>query len=539
MVSIRSGPIRTALLLVTLGAVLAIVCVSSPFDGAQAALTDPEPPAQYEDWDHAYDLSEQELGTTFDVRKEGGGDHDYIKMDFLNPGDIVYIHLDNSRNSSCNVEYSVHDPGRFPIAYHEYDGSGDPNATMRFIATRTGPYYILFGMGFGTSVISVNITVYIDSWVGDGNDRPGEAKEVPHTTVVNGSFGQPSDPADFYKLMLHPSSSLKTFLSFSLSGTGWTGAQWELYNSTGILRQNLSYTQDLLYYGESTEHFEERILEPETYYLRVWCLEGSGDYRLYINIVTYPEDGDDWMEGAQDLMDGQTVNGTLHTKYDRTDHYRIDLVEGDLMELWMDVDDDADLFLLGEDGSKVASSDNWNDESEHISYRVPAGGNGTYYVLVTLSTELDPSPLREISYQLRVVTNLPPEVDEDMAKTYGSWPILEDRVDERILLTDLFFDPEGGPLTFRVVPGHNASRLNVTVTGAQRLRLEPAENASGFVESVTVEAMNGKGTTTRFTIDVAVIAVNDAPVVGHPTAGPPPEVLEFDEDTTGGPWDLL
>ncbi|MCJ2539670.1 MAG: hypothetical protein LN414_00190, partial [Candidatus Thermoplasmatota archaeon] len=151
----------------------------------------------------------------------------------------------------------------------------------------------------------------------------------------------------------------------------------------------------------------------------------------------------------------------------------------------------------------------------------------------------DPFPPREISYKLRVVTNLPPEVDEDMAKTYGSWPMLEDRVDEGILLTDLFFDPEGGPLTFRVVPGHNASRLNVTVTGADRLRLEPAENASGFVESVTVEAMDGRGMTIRFTIDVAVIAVNDAPGVGHPTAGPPPEVLEFDEDTTGGPWDLL
>ncbi|MCJ2540116.1 MAG: PKD domain-containing protein, partial [Candidatus Thermoplasmatota archaeon] len=151
----------------------------------------------------------------------------------------------------------------------------------------------------------------------------------------------------------------------------------------------------------------------------------------------------------------------------------------------------------------------------------------------------DPFPPREISYKLRVVTNLPPEVDEDMAKTYGSWPMLEDRVDEGILLTDLFIDPEGRPLTFRVVPGHNGSRLNVMVTGADRLRLEPAENASGFVESVTVEAMDGRGKTVRFTIDVAVIAVNDAPMAGHPTASPPPEVLEMDEDTTGGPWDLL
>ena len=540
MVSIRFGPTRTALLLVTLGAVLAIVCVLSPSEGAQAALTDPEPPAQYDDHAHAYDMETYELGTTLTIRKEGGGDRDYIKLGFLNLNDVVTVNIDQSMNTSNQVEYWVEDPNLFPIYFYQYNGlPANPIFSFNFAVLINGPYYILHGSGLGTTVISMNITVYTDSWVGDGNDRPEYGEEVHHTKVVDGSFGQPKDPADFYKLLLDPIPSLKTFLSFSLSGTGWTRAHWELYNSCGILRQNLSYTQDALYYGDSTETFGERILEPETHYLRVWCMEGSGDYRLYFNIVTYPEDGDDWMDGAQELVDGQTVNGTIHTKYDASDHYRIDLVEGDLTQLWMDVDDDADIFLLEEGGRWVAGSDNWDDESEHISYKIPPGGSGTYYVRVTMSTELDPFPLREISYQLRVVMNLPPQVDSELARTYGSWPMLEDRVDEGILLTDLFFDPEGGPLSFQVLPGHNASRLKVTVTGADRLRLEPAENVSGLVESVTVEAMDGRGKTTRFTIDVAVIAVNDAPVVGHPTAGPPPEVLEFDEDTTGGPWDLL
>jgi hypothetical protein len=527
-----------ALSLLVVVVLIALIALTSSED-VLAALTDKEPPLQYEDWDTAYDLSLSETGTAFDVRKEGGGDRDYIRMAFLSPGDIVSVHLNNYGDPHSQVEYWIHDPNRFPIANHQYDGSGDPNATLRFNAIGTGPYFLHFGQGFGTTFIRVNITVTTDTWTGDGNDLPTDAEEVANTKVINSRFGQPGDPADFYKLMLDPSPSLKTFLSFSLTGTGWSRAQWELYNSTGILRPNPFYSQDLKWSGKGTDTFDERILEPETYYLRLWCIEGSGDYRLYVNIVTYVEDGDDWMEGASELVDGQTVNGTLHTMYDMLDHYHISLDEGDVLQLWMDVDDDADLFVLEEDGWRVASSDNWDDGSEFISYTVPPGGSGTYYVRVVMSTELDPIPSRVISYQLRVVANLPPELDEDMAKSYGSWPMLEDRVDEGILLTDLFHDPEGGPLTFRVVPGHNESWLNATLTGAHRLRLEPAENVSGFVMDVTVEAMDVKGKTTRFTVSVAVIAVNDAPIVGHPTLGPPPDVLEVDEDTDGGPWDIL
>jgi hypothetical protein len=525
-----------AILLVAISAVILLLASSTT---VHAALDEAEPPDQYEDWDTAYDLKPSDLGAPFDVRREGGGDHDYISIGLLNLGEIVTIRLDNYGNPSSVVECWVHDPGRFPIADHNYDGSGHRNATMSFIAIRTGPYFLHFGQGFGTTVISVNITVTTGSWVGDGNDRPEEAEEVSATKVVNGSFGQPDDPSDFYKLPLDPSPSLKTFLSFSLSGSGWTKAQWEMYDSDGILRNNLTYGTDTMATGSGTDTFDERMMDPGTVYLRLWCIKGSGDYRLYINIVTYANDGDDSVDGAGVIVDGQTVNGTIHTKYDKTDHYSVDLKEGDTLQLGMDVDDDADLFVLNSGGYRVASSDNWNDESENITYSLPPGGNGTYYVLVTLSTELDPFPLRVITYRLEVITNLPPELDADYARTYSSWPMLEDRVDEGILLTDLFSDPEGGPLSFIVVPGHNTSYIDATVTGAMRLRLEPAENVSGFVEAVTVECIDVAGKTTRFVIEVGVIPVNDAPVVGHPSLGPPPDVLEMDEDTTGGPWDLL
>ncbi len=539
MLVVLKGSSRILLPSLSMLMFVVVLLILAPPTAVDAALDEVEPPAQYEDWDTAYDLTPIELGTPFDVRKEGGGDWDFIRMDFLSLGDLVVIELDNYGDPWSTVEYWVFDPARFPVAYASYEGTPPSNTTMRFSVGTAGPYHFVFGSGFGDTVIRMNVTVVSGSSQGDSNDRPNDAVDVNGMEVVDGTLGQPDDPSDFFRILVDSSPELKTFLSFSLSWSGWTEVKWELYNSSGILRPSLQYTSDGIAFGDSTDTFDERLLEPEILYLRLWCVEGSGDYKLYVHIETYPEDGDDWMEGAGELVDGQTVNGTLHTRFDKTDYLRIDVDVSDTIQLTMDVDDDADLFLLSEDGHRVASSDNWDDESEYISYKVPQGGNDTYYVLIALSTELDLLPYREINYTLHVVTNLPPEVHPDYAKTYASWPMLEDRVDEGILLTDLFIDPEGRPLTFRVVPGHNESFLMATVTGAMRLRLVPAENVSGFVEAVTVEAVDVGGKAVRFTVSVAVMPVNDAPVVGHPTADPPPAVLEVPEDGTGGPWDVL
>ncbi|UCC93597.1 MAG: hypothetical protein JSW25_02745, partial [Thermoplasmata archaeon] len=52
---------------------VAILCIAGIAFTSDAALIDPEPPAQYDSHSEAYVLSEIELGTQLTIRKEGGG----------------------------------------------------------------------------------------------------------------------------------------------------------------------------------------------------------------------------------------------------------------------------------------------------------------------------------------------------------------------------------------------------------------------------------------------------------------------------------
>ncbi|MCJ2540939.1 MAG: hypothetical protein LN414_06710, partial [Candidatus Thermoplasmatota archaeon] len=160
------------MLLMTLGAILAIVMVLSPSEGAEGAPTDPEPPAQYDDWDHAYEMDYYELGTLIVFRKEGGGDRDYVRIPFLSLGDRVTIdvEIDNTTNSS---EWRVSDPGRFPIWTCTYDqGQANPlPMKFEFLVTLPGPYWFHTGQGLGVRTLLVKITCIPSSDRGDGNER--------------------------------------------------------------------------------------------------------------------------------------------------------------------------------------------------------------------------------------------------------------------------------------------------------------------------------------------------------------------------------
>ncbi|UCC93381.1 MAG: hypothetical protein JSW25_01555 [Thermoplasmata archaeon] len=534
------GRIRRSMPALVLIACLAVMMFIITGEGAEGALDDPEAPSQYGDWDHAYNLSMGELGTPLTIRKDGGGDLDFVRIPFLSLGDRVTIDV-VIRTLDSNIEWWTSDPGRFPIWTYQYN-PGQANQNPRkldFLVTLPGPYWFHTGQGFGVSILEVNITVVPTSQTGDGNDRPEDAYLIGGTSTVTSSIGPPDDCSDFYLFHLAPSTSTKLFLTMSMAVYAGAAVSWELYNSTGILREEVFYSLDYLLAGSKGTTLDIQIHQDDNYYLRVWSNRDISEYRLDVGIIEYTDDGNDEMEGAQELYDGDVINGTIHTKYDLSDFYWAYLFEGNSLELSMDVDEDLDLYVLNRHGAQVASSDNWNDESELILLKVPSGGNGTYFVLVRPSTELDPIPDRQIAYQLRVVLNHPPEIDEAYANVYAYWPILEDRVDTGIYLPNLFKDPEGGPLTIRVVPGHDEVRLNATVTGLEWLRLEPAENVSGFNEEIVLEACDDHGKSVRFTVSVWVEPVNDGPVVGNPAAPPPPVDLEMDEDSTGGPWDIL
>lgn len=515
---------------------LAIMCSEE----TSGALIDEEipPDFQYQDWDAAYNLTDTDLGSKQLIRKDGGGDADFLRMSFLSIGDLVTLELDHPIGDRATLEYYVSDPNRFPIRYHYYDGTGPNIVRLEFQVTLEGPYFFHVGQGFGDTIFSMNITRVSTPSTGDENDRPEDALPFSSTTIIHDNFGQPYDPSDFYRLELAPSETEKVFLSFTLSIPDGAEGQWELYTSSGIERGSQTYTLDCRF-GDSEIKFFDRITSPDSYFIRVWCNVGDGDYTLSIEIATYPNDGNDLLAEALEIWDGDDFNGTLHTEFDLKDHFKINLFEGDRLQLWLYVDDDADLRLLNETGAQLSISDNWNEDSEYISYLISSEDEGYYYISVYPSTELDLIPSRNIGYRLRVLVNLPPQLDNDYARTLDNWQITEDTVDDRIELARLFRDPEGGPLSFTVITDFNGTLLEVTITVADRLRLEPGENLSGFIVPVTVVAKDNRGKMANFTVQVAVTPVNDAPVVGHPSLPPPPESLEMDEDIQGGPWDAL
>ncbi len=114
-------------------------------------------------------------------------------------------------------------------------------------------------------------------------------------------------------------------------------------------------------------------------------------------------------------------------------------------------------------------------------------------------------------YELtEVSTNSPPEV-----KTTPSVVMSEDDTDNSIVLSSVFEDPDGDPLTYSV--SGNGS-LPVMISSG-RVVISPDENEYGEW-TFTLTAMDDKGTSASVEIDVSVSPVDDKPVLSDPTATP-------------------
>ena len=114
-------------------------------------------------------------------------------------------------------------------------------------------------------------------------------------------------------------------------------------------------------------------------------------------------------------------------------------------------------------------------------------------------------------YELtEVSTNSPPEVDSTPSVTMD-----EDLVDDSIVLSSVFSDPDGDPLTVQVSKN---GTLPVTVSSG-RVRIAPAGNDHG-TWTFTLTAMDDKGSTASVDVDVIVNPVDDRPVLSDPTVSP-------------------
>ena len=97
----------------------ALVCIAGLSMSTDAALIDYENgtidyPFQYQDTSDAYDIIEQELGVPLEIRKDGGGDADFLMLTFLDVNDMVMVPVQQSAPATT-VEYWVSAPNSFPV----------------------------------------------------------------------------------------------------------------------------------------------------------------------------------------------------------------------------------------------------------------------------------------------------------------------------------------------------------------------------------------------------------------------------------------
>ena len=130
----------------------------------------PDHTQQYYDWAHAYNVQVGDHEQDLVVRRDGGGDPDYLKLPFLSVNDLVTVKVsqrfiaDNDTiggaESNTTCEYYVSDPNKFPIYYYYYQGKpAESSFTFKFAALILGDYYIHTDQGFGDCYIIMNITV--------------------------------------------------------------------------------------------------------------------------------------------------------------------------------------------------------------------------------------------------------------------------------------------------------------------------------------------------------------------------------------------
>ena len=515
----------SALALLALGSTPAS---ASPMDNE----TPPNPPRYY-DYGNAYNLSVGEAPANITFRRDGGGDFDFLRLQGLEVGDLVNVSINTNDTMPCIIEFWVSDPYRFPVYYCQYSFQvGDPNTlSFEFMVVLDGDYFLHTGQGPGETFITFNWSVTPGGGVPDGNDEPGQAVRLVAGNDTSTDMDCVYDPSDFFVIDLTPNASLKMFLEVTILEVSGGNYQWELYNTTGLLRESVDYKADTIFFDTASKPFFLLNNEGDLY-MRLWCTYGKGTVRFRLDLVDQPKDGDDILT-AVEVRDGDIVVGDLDTITDEVDFFKIALVQGDVLNLWLEVEDDLDLFLRDSEWNFLVRSDGYGNVTEHIVFEMMAAGPSWFYIMVR-PYGIDPlDPPVEMSYILRVRTNLDPVADPAAAGLDGVHIVYEDVPDESIDLGLLFSDPEDGPLTYFVLPGHDEARLNASLNGT-RLRLEAAPDDSGFWDTVDLKAVDDHGYWCVYAVQVYVKDVNDQPVLVLLPAN-----VTMDEDGTSAPVNLV
>ncbi len=509
---------------------VALLCIAGLALTTDAALVDFEGPAQYEDHSTAYVLSTAELGQPLVIRKEGGGDRDYIKIPFLNTNDMVTVSIDQM-NTSNQVEYWVEDGNKFPVYFYQYNGlPASPNFTFNFAAVVAGPYYFYHGQGFGTTYFNVTferVNISPAPPDKDSNNIPLHKQVLTPDQTVRSNAGLPWDPSDFYYINIQPSATTNKYLSITIESETDTKAQWEIYDDSGINRPSLQYSSDAWLLGDSNL-FQRRITVAGDYIFRIWMVEGYGQYNLTVSVLSYPNDQDNSVDEATAVMDDSVKTGDVNLSFDREDYYEIYLDTDE--PLWVTLtptSGPADLYVFDEFLNQKDSSRMPDLAMDHIDGWRPDIG-GVYYIVVEAVYE---APNWEnpptVDYTLNVWINYAPNVADPTPIGYRNYHIDEDTVNTEYDVSLMFEDEDGDDLVFDLDMSYNNTLIDIQLQGDNTLRMEPVDDASDFKVQILLNATDPHGLWVNVTAWIWVDAVNDGPYVN---ASDIPDEITMGED---------
>ena len=496
--------------------VLALICIAGLAMTSEAGLRDFEGPPQYDDYADAYDMEYYELGTTLTIRKEGGGDRDYIKLGFLNLNDVITVNIDQSMNSSNQVEYWVEDPNLFPIYFYQYNGlPEDPIFSFNFAALINGPYYFYHGQGLGTTYFNMTIErVPIDPPPPDKdtNNIHSAKQTLVDGQTVRENAGLPWDPSDFYVIDIQPSATTNKYLSIDISIEVDTKLQWEIYDNVGITRPSLSYTVDLMLIGDSNLA-QKRITVAGDHIFRIWMIEGYGQYNLTVSILSYPNDQNNNVDEATTIMDNAVETGDVNYTFDWQDFYEIYL-EAD-QPLWMTltpVNGPVDLYILDQFLNQKAASRMPDMAVDRINGWEPAS-EGLYYIVVEAVYEApkweDPPT---VDYTLNVWINFAPTPRSGIGHL-KNYHLDEDTIDNGYNVTLLFEDEDGDVLMYALDMSYDNTLIDIQLEDDNTLRIEPVKDASDFKVQILINATDPHELATNYTVWIWVDPINDGPFV--------------------------
>jgi hypothetical protein len=495
---------------------VALVCLAAIAMTTDATLSEFEGPQQYENHATAYSLQEQELGLPLLVRKEGGGDRDYIKIPFLNTNDLVSVSIDQM-NTSNQVEYWVEDPNHFPIYYYQYNGLPEPpQFSFNFAAIIGGPYFFYHGQGFGTTYFNVTFErVPIDPPPPekDSNNFPLAKQVLTDGQMVQDDAGLPWDPSDFYYINIQPDAVTNKYLSVDIDSPEDTRAQWEIYDNAGIDRPSLTYTSDTWLIGDS-DLKDRRVMTAGDYIFRIWMVEGFGQYNLTVSILSYPNDENNDADEATAVIDNDQKTGDVNLTFDREDWYEIYLDAK--MPLWVTMvptSGPADLYIFDDLLNQKDASRLPDLSMDHIDGWEPDIA-GVYYIVVEAVYE---PPLWEnpptVDYTLDVWINYRPHVVLPIPPPLKNFHMDEDTVNTDFDVTVLFDDADGDDLTYELDMSYNNTLIDIQLQGDNHLYIEPVANASAFKMEILLNATDPHGLSVNATVTIWIDAVNDGPYV--------------------------